>query len=116
MPLVLLSHSECLQTPFIFKLKACFGCAVLHEAEHLDEKLRVLDYAPVSTNCLIRDVRAAHFTLILDLDELDVCDKSENLDHVPDDLVCRNGLDQLDLIIRLEISHLVLYLTNDLEV
>ena len=82
----------------------------------MNEELRVLDYAPVPANGLVRDVRAAYFALVLNLDKLDVSDEAEHFDHVPDDLVSRDRLDQLDLIVGLKIGHLVFHLADDLEV
>ena len=54
--------------------------------------------------------------LVLNLDELDVCDEAENFDDVADDLVSRNRFNQLNLILSLEVCHLVLDLPNDFEV
>ena len=80
------------------------------------EQLRVLDDASISADSLIGDIRPADFALVLNLDELDVSDEAEHFDHMPDDLVSWNRLDQLDLIVSLEIGHLVSHLANDLEV
>ena len=35
---------------------------------------------------------------------------------MPNDLICRYGLNQLDLVICLEVRHLVSYLAYDLEI
>ena len=78
--------------------------------------MRVLDDAPVPTNGLVRDVRAANFALVLNLDELDVGDEAKHFDNVPNNLVCWDRLDKLDLIVGLEIGHLVFNLADDLEV
>ena len=75
-----------------------------------------MDDTPTSTNLFVRDVSLANLTLILNLDELALCDEAEDLDNVTDDLVCWYSLDQLDLIVCLEVSHLVLALTNDLKI
>ena len=58
----------------------------------------------------------AHFTLVLYLNELDICDESQYFNHMSDNLVSWDCLNQLNLIICLEISHLVFSLTDDLEV
>ena len=105
-----------MQATFIFQLKTCLGRTILYEAEHLDDELGVLDDATVATDRFVGDIRAADFALVLYLDELDVCDEAEHLNHMSDDLIGRNGLDQLDLIVGLEVSHLVLNLANYLEV
>ena len=114
--LVLLSYSESLQAALILEFKTSLGCAILHQAENLDEEPRVLNDAPVPTDGLIGDIRVADFTFVLNLNELDVSDEPKHLDYVPDNLISRNRLDQLDLVVRLEVSHLVLDLTDDLEV
>lgn len=114
--LVLFGHSKGLETSLVLELKTGFGCAVLHKTEHLDEQLWVLDYAAIATDRFAGDVGSANLTLVLDLDELDVGDEAKHLDDVSDDLVRWNCLDQLDHVVRLEVSHLVLHLPNDFEV
>ena len=116
LPLILFWDAESLQTPLVLELKASLCSAVLHQAEHLDEESRVFDDATVSTDCLVGDVRVAHFTLVLYLDELDIRDESQHFNHMSDDLVGWDCLNQLDLIIGLEISHLVFSLSNNLKV
>ena len=80
------------------------------------EQLRVLNDASISADSLIGDIRPADFALVLNLDELDVSDEAEHLDHMSDDLISWNRLYQLDLIVGLEVGHLVSYLADDLEV
>ena len=116
LPLVFLRDAEGLKAALVLQFKAGLSCAVLHQAENLNEQLRVLDYAPVPANGLVGDVGAADFTLVLNLDELDIGDEAEHFDHMPDDLVSWNRLDQLDLIVSLEIGHLVPHLADNLEV
>ena len=82
----------------------------------MDEELWILDNAATATDCLVGDVLAAYLTLVLYLDKLDVGDEAEHLDDVSDDLVGGDCLNQLDLIVSLEIGHLVLDLPDDLEV
>lgn len=115
-PLVLLRDAERLQTALVLELEARLGGPVLDGAEDLNEELRVLDDAAIPTDGLIANVGAAHFALVLNLNELDVSDEAEDFDHVPDDLVRGDRLDQLDLIVGLEVGHLVLHLPDDLEV
>ena len=116
LPLVFLRDTEGLKAAFVLQFKAGLSCAVLHQAENLNEQLWVLDYAPIPANGLVGNIRAAYFALVLDLDELDIGDKTEHFDHMPDDLVSWDRLDQLDLIVSLEIGHLVSHLADDLEV
>ena len=114
--LVFLGDSEGLQAALVLELEASLSCAVLHEAEDLDEELRVLDYAAVPADSLVGDVGAADLALVLNLDELDVSDEAEHFDDVPDDLIRRDRLDKLYLVVGLEIGHLVSHLADDLEV
>ena len=76
----------------------------------------IFDDAAITANCLIADISATHLTLVLNLDELDVGDEAEHLDDMADDLVSRDGLYELYLVVSLEIGHLILHLANYLEV
>ena len=116
LPLVFLGHAESLQAALVLEFEAGLGGSVLDQAEHLDQELRVLDDAPVPADGLIADIGAAHLALVLNLDELDVRDEAEHLDHVPDYLVRGDRLDQLDLVVRLKVGHLVAHLPNDAEI
>jgi len=114
--LISLGDAESLQASLVLQLKTCLRRAILNSAEDLDEEARVLDNAPTATNLFILNVKVAMLALVLNLDELDVCDEAENFDDVADDLVSRNRFNQLNLILSLEVCHLVLYLPNDFEV
>ena len=76
----------------------------------------MFDNAAIAAHLLIGDVCMTVLALVLDLDELNVGDEAEHLDDVTDDLVGGDCLDQLDLVVGLEVGHLVLDLTDDLEV
>ena len=115
-PLVLVGDAESLQASLVLELKTGLSCAILHQAEHLHRQHRITHNAAIPADGLIGELAAAHFTLVLDLDELDISNEAQHLDNVPHDLVRRNRLDQLYLILRLEIAHLVPYLPNHLEV
>jgi len=114
--LVRLRHPERLQASLILEFQTGLSCAVLHRAQDLNQQSRVLDHATTATDLLIGDVSVAVLALVLDLDELDVCDEAKHLDHMPDDLIRRDRLNQLDLIISLEVCHLVLHLANYFEI
>ena len=88
----------------------------MNEAKYLDQQLRVLDDTSISADSFIGDIGTANLTLILNLDELNICNESKHLYHMSNDLIGGNSLDQLDLIISLEICHLILDLPNDLKV
>ena len=88
----------------------------MHQTQRLYEQNWVLYDTTTSADLLIGNVSLAHLTLILNLDELALSDKAKDLDDMADDLISWYRLNQLDLIVRLEISHLVLDLPNDLEV
>ena len=78
--------------------------------------MRVFDYASISANGFIANISATNLALVLNLDELDVGDEAEHFDHMSDYLVSWDRLDQLDLVVSLEIGHLVSHLADDLEV
>ena len=88
----------------------------MYQAEHLDQQPRILDNAPVPADGLVGDIRVADLALVLDLDELDVSNEAKYFDYMSNDLVGWDCLDQLDLIVGLEVSHLISDLPNDLEV
>ena len=91
--LILLRDAESLQAALVLQLQRCLRRAVLHRAENLNHEPRVLDHAAVAANLLIGDVCVAVLALVLNLDELDVCDEAQHLDDVADDLV---GGDRFD--------------------
>lgn len=76
----------------------------------------VFNNASISANCFIADISATHLALILNLDELDVSDETKHFDNMADYLVSWNCLNQLDLVVCLKISHLILHLANYFEV
>ena len=114
--LVLWCHAEGLQAAFVLELETGFGCAVLDEAEDLDEKVWVVDHTAITADGLTADVSSAVLALVLDFDELDVSDEAQDFDHMPDDLVSWDRFDQLDRVVGLEVSHLVLDSSNDFEI
>ena len=75
-PLVLFCHTEGLQTPLVLQFETGFSCAVLDQAEYLNEELRVLDDTSTATDGLVGDILAAYLTFVLYLDELDVSDEA----------------------------------------
>ena len=74
--LVVLCHTERLEAPLIFELKAGLCCAILYQTEGLQLQNWVLDDAATATDGLVGEVRFAHLTLVLDLDELAFSDES----------------------------------------
>ena len=76
----------------------------------------IFDDASVSANGFIADISATHFALVLNLDELDVGNEAEHFNDMADNLVSWDGLNQLDLVVSLEISHLIFHLANYFEV
>lgn len=114
--LILIRDAEGLQAALVFQLQRGLCCAVLHSAEDLDHEPWMLDNAAIAAHLLIGDVCVTVLALVLDLDELDVSDEAKHLDDVTDDLVRGDSFDQLDLVVCLEVGHLVLDLTDDFEV
>lgn len=114
--LIRLCDSEGLETPFVLQLETRLSRAILDGTEDLNEQARVLDDTATTTHLLILNVKMAVLALVLNLDKLDVGDEAKDFDDVADDLISRDRLDQLNLVARLEISHLILYLPNDLEI
>jgi len=74
--LVLLSHSESLQSPFILQLQTGLAGSVLHQAEHLHVQLGVPDDAAIPAHVFIGNVSPADIALVLDLNELSVDDSA----------------------------------------
>ena len=114
--LVLLCHSKGLHDSFILQFEGCLGCSILHLAKSLHVELRGVDEATTPADRLIVQVAVALITFVIDFDELYFCDEAEDLDDVPHDHVSWNGLDELNCIVRLEISNLVFDFTNNSEV
>jgi len=52
----------------------------------------------------------------LNLDKLGFDNKAKDFEHMPDDRIGRNSLDQTDGLIRLEICDLILYLADNAEI
>ena len=76
----------------------------------------VFNNASISANGFIADISATHLALILNLDELDVSDETKHFDNMADYLVSWDCLNQLNLVVCLEVSHLILHLANYFEV
>ena len=70
--LILLSHSESLQSPFILQLQTGLAGSILHQAEHLHVQLGVPYDAAIPTHVFIGNVSPADIALVLDLNELSV--------------------------------------------
>ena len=114
--LVFLSDTEGLKTSFILQLETGFGSTILNQAQNLDKQVWIFYDASVSANGFIADISATHFALVLNLNELDVGNETEHFDNMADNLVSWDGLNQLDLVVSLEISHLIFHLANYFEV
>ena len=76
----------------------------------------VFNNASISANGFIADISATHLALILNLDELDVSDEAKHFDNMADYLVSWDCLNQLNLVVCLKVSHLILHLANYFEV
>ena len=76
----------------------------------------MLNNAATTADLFVLNIKMAVLTLVLNLDELDVRDEAENFDNVAHDLVSRDRLDKLDLVVGLEVGHLVLDLTDNFKV
>ena len=114
--MVFLSHSKGLHDSLILQFKGCLGGSILNLAESLHVELRRVDEATTPADGLIVQVAVALITLVIDFDELHFCDEAEDFDDVPHDHVSWNRLDELNCIVRLEISNLVFDFTNNSEV
>lgn len=80
--------------------------------ENLEDELRVFDAATISTDGLISGFCLANITLVLNLDEIDVCYEAYHFYDVSHYRVIGNGFDQLNLCTSLEIINLVFDLSN----
>ena len=78
-------------------------------------ELWIIDEASTSANGLIIQVSVALVTLVVNFDELDLSDETENFDNMPYNLISWNSLYELDCVVSLEVSHCagVFDLTND---
>jgi len=81
----------------------------------LHHKNRVFDKAAIPANLLILRFSLADITLVLDFDEIDLNDDSTDLDNMPDKIISVNGFKQCQGCICLEITNLVLNLSNYLK-
>ena len=82
----------------------------------MHEKNRVLDRASIVANLLVGDVDLADIALVLDLDKVYIHNDATYLHDVSDNVICLNGFKQSQLSICLEVTDLVLDLTNYLNI
>ena len=114
--LILFSHSESLQNSFILQFKRSFRCSILHLAQSLHVKFRVIDKTATATNRFVIQISVAFITLVINLNELNLCNKTKYFDYMSYYLISRYSLYQLNCVVSLEVSHLIFDLTNDSEV
>ena len=71
---------KCFYAFIILQLQTGLRGPILHLAEHLHIEQRILDEAAISADTqTLTDLGLANIALVLDLDELDICDDSANL-------------------------------------
>lgn len=114
--LLLLSDFKSTDAAFILELKGRLCCTVLQRTKHLNNEFRILDVATTPAEVFVLYIRVADITLILDLDELGFHNKAKDFEHMPDNRIGWNGLDQTDGLIRLEICDLILNLADNAEI
>ena len=77
---------------------------------------RVFNEAAIPAYLLILSFSLADIALVLHFDEVDLNDDSANLDNVPDQVICLDGLQQSQGGVCLEVTDLVFDLSNYLEI
>lgn len=82
----------------------------------MHDQNRVFDEAPVSAYLLILCLGLADITLVLNFDEVYLDDDSANLNDMSDDVVCVYSFKESQWCISLEITDLIFYLTNHLQI
>ena len=113
---ILFTDVKCFQYFIIFKLKTGLHSSILDKTQNLKIKLWVFYDATISTNLFILNVSFANITSILNLNKVNVNDKSAYLNHMPDNLVEGNLLKQHDSIISFKIIHFINNSSNHLKI
>jgi hypothetical protein len=109
-------NSKCLDAFVAFKFKRSLRSAILYLTENLHKKDRVLNRAPIIANLLIGNVYLADIALVLDFDKVDIDYDAAYLHNVSDDVIGLNSFKESQLRISLEVTYLVLDLTNYLNI
>lgn len=102
-PLLRIGHAKSGEHTLPFELEGGFACSVLHNAKHLQGKLRILNDAPAGAHLLVADVTSAGIALVLNLYKICVDDAPEHLEDVSHYLVSRNRADQLNVVLGVEV-------------
>jgi hypothetical protein len=109
-------NSKCLNAFVAFKFKRSLRRAILHLTKNLHKQYRVLNRAPIIANLLIGNVDLADITLVLDFDKVDIDNDPAYLHNVSDDVIGLNSFKESQLCISLEVTDLVLDLTDYLNI
>ena len=107
---------ESFEDLIVLELKTGFGRTILNNTQNLEVENRVLDEASISANVLIRDFWLANIAFVLDLDEINFDDESAHFDNMPDDIIRRHSLQQLNGVVRSKIVDFLINFPDDLQV